>query len=214
MSVKLVIFDLDGTLINAYGAVYRSVNYVMREFGYARVSGETITRTVGWGERHLLASFMEPQDVDPALKVYRKHHREALKKGTKLLPGAKRLLRYLEEQGYKMAVASNRPTETSKILIKHLDIEKYFDYVLCGDKVARPKPYPDILKKVLAKFSCRPSEAIYVGDMSIDAEAGKRARVKTLIVLTGSSKRKDVMPFKPYAVMKNVYEVAGVLGGL
>lgn len=204
---KIVIFDLDGTLMNAYPAVYRSVNATVARFGYPKVSHLTIKRTVGWGDRHPLGTFVEEEDLDAALKFYRKHHAEALRKDTKLLPGALKILQYLEKYGYKIAIASNRPTKFSLIAIRFLGIRKYFDMILCGDKVPRGKPAPDILKAILKRFSLRTKEALYVGDMGIDIETGRRAKVKTVAVATGSNTAAELKALKPFAVIKNVSQV-------
>ncbi|MCB9756968.1 MAG: HAD family hydrolase [Candidatus Omnitrophica bacterium] len=209
--IKLVVFDLDGTLMNAYPAVYRSVNYTVDKFGFAPIAHSTIKRTVGWGDRHLLQSFLGDKigdkDIDRALSVYRQHHALALRKDTKLLPGALKILQYLQAQGLRIAVASNRPTKFSLIAIRYLKINIFFDYVLCGDKVARPKPAADILKAILKKFKLKPSQALYVGDMGIDVLTGRRARVKTVAVATGSSTIAELTALKPLAVVENVYQV-------
>lgn len=204
--IKLVVFDLDGTLINAYPAVYRSVNYTVKKFGFAPITHQTIKRTVGWGDRHLLQSFIGDKNLDQALKVYRQHHALALRQDTTLLPGALKILQYLQAQRLKIAVASNRPTKFSRIAIEYLKINQFFDCVLCGDKVSRPKPAADILKMILKKFALKPSEALYVGDMGIDVLTGRRARVKTLAVATGSSTMTELAALKPLAVVRNVYQ--------
>lgn len=201
---KIVIFDLDGTLMNAYPAVYRSVNATVQKFGYKKISHQVIKKTVGWGDRHLVGTFIAEKYLDDAMKFYRKHHAVALRRDTKLLPGALKILQYLKKNGFRIAVASNRPTKFSLIAIKFLKIETYFDMVLCGDKVAHSKPAPDILKTILKKFSLKRTQALYVGDMGIDIETGRRAKVKTLAVATGSNTAAELKALKPFAVMRNV----------
>ncbi len=209
--IKLVIFDLDGTLINAYTAVYRSVNYAMRISGFPPIDHKTIKRTVGWGDRHLIERFVGKENAVKTLAVYRRHHQEALKSGAKLLPGTQRLLTYLKKHKYKVAVASNRPTKFSRIVVRHLDIKKYFDYILCGDRVDRPKPYPDMLLKILERFSLKSGEALYVGDMTIDVQTGKRAGVKTVAVTTGSHTADELFKERPYRVIRRVAEVEAII---
>jgi len=211
-NLKLVIFDLDGTLMNAYPAVYRSVNFVMKEFGYPAVSHAVIKRTVGWGDRHLLKTFIGEKKVDAALKVYRRHHAQALRKDTKLLPGSLKVLKTLKDRGFKLAIASNRPTKFSLIALRFLKVEKYFDRVLCADKVKRPKPAPDILKTILRELSLKPAEALYVGDMGIDIKTGARARIKTIAVVSGSSTKKDLLKLKPHKVIVRVDRVLAEMG--
>ena len=209
--VKLIIFDLDGTLIDAYKAVDESVNYVMKELGLPRVSKQQIVRSVGWGEMHLLRRFIPPEKMKKATWLYRRHHPTSLIKSSRLLPGAKRLLDHLRKRGYLLAVASNRATRFSRLVTRNLEILEYFDCVLCRDKVRRPKPYPDILRGILKKLKVEPARAVYVGDMTIDVQAGRRARVKTIAVPTGSSTRGEIKRLKPYRIVKCVYEVASVL---
>jgi len=209
---RLVIFDLDGTLINAYLAVYRSINFAMKKAGFPTVSALTIRRSVGWGDRHLITKFVGIENLDKVLPVYRRHHRQALKTGTSLLPGALRLLKRLKKENYKLAVASNRPTLFSLIILNRLKIKKYFDYVLCADKLKRGKPHPDILEKILKRFSLTPEEAMYVGDMVIDLQAGKAAGVKTVAVATGSCTKKELARHRPYAVISRVDQVLDLLG--
>ncbi|MFA5262154.1 MAG: HAD family hydrolase [Candidatus Omnitrophota bacterium] len=211
MTIKLVIFDLDGTIIDAYKPVERSINYAMKQFGFPAVSAVTIKKTVGWGDRHLLQSFVGEHDLDQILAVYRQHHQTSLKKGSKTLPGAKRVLNYLKQRGYKIAVASNRPTLFSDIIIRHLGLKDYFDYVLCGDRVHRPKPYPDILKMIMLKFDIRPAQCLYVGDMTIDIQTGQRAGVKTVAVTSGSSTVEELRDLKPYALIKDIRKLIDIL---
>jgi len=209
--IQLVVFDLDGTLVDAYRPVERSINYTMKKFGFPPVSAETIKKTVGWGDRYLLQSFVGEKDLDPILAVYRKHHQTSLKTGSKTLPGAKRVLNYLKQRGYKIAVASNRPTLFSDLLIRHLGLKDYFDYVLCGDRVHRPKPYPDILKTIMLKFDLCPAQCLYVGDMTIDIQTGQRAGIKTVAVVTGSSTKEELRELKPYALIKDIRDLVKIL---
>ncbi len=203
-NIKLVIFDLDGTLINAYPAIYESFNFVMRKFKLKLQNHLVIKRAVGGGDRKLLEPFVGQCDVDKVLNEYRKHHKHSLVQKSKLFPKVEELLKYLKNKGLKIAVASNRPTKFSKILIKHLGIEKYFDMVLCGDKVKNMKPHPEIIKNIMCKFKIKPIETVYVGDMVIDVLAGNRAKVNMIAVNTGSSTTEELMAKKPKMLLKNV----------
>lgn len=209
-----MIFDLDGTLVDAYRGVASSLNYTLSQLNRAPIDDDTIKRTVGWGDRHLIATFVVEDDVDRALSIFRQHHARALKEGTIFLPGAKRLLSELASKKYALAVASNRPTRFTHIILKHLRLRQAFDYVLCGDKVTRPKPAADILEQILKKFSLTPNEALYVGDMTIDVETGNKAGVKTVAVVTGSSTREELASLKPFKIIDQVSQVAQIVEDL
>jgi len=204
---KLIIFDLDGTLINAYPAIIRSFNYTLRKLGYPPQDKLTIRRAVGWGDENLLKPFIKLNDLKKALKIYRKHHKNALIKESFLFNKVKKLLVYLKNKNYLLAVASNRPTKFSLILLKHLKIKKYFDYILCADKLKHIKPHPEILNKIMQRFSVSSSQTVYVGDMAIDAQAGRRAKVKTIIVTTGSSTKEEIKKQKPYRIISQISEL-------
>lgn len=209
--IKLVIFDLDGTLVDAYSGVASSLNYALTQLKYERIDDDTIKRTVGWGDRHLIAAFVAEDDVDKALSIFRQHHARALKEGTIFLPGAKQLLKKLKTEKYILAIASNRPIRFTHIILKHLRLQQTFDHVLCGDKVEHPKPAADILEQILKKFSVKPHEALYVGDMTIDVETGNKAGVKTIAVVTGSSTREEIAALKPFKIIGRVSDVSGII---
>jgi HAD superfamily hydrolase (TIGR01549 family) len=204
MKPRLIIFDLDGTLIDAYPAIIRSFNYTMRKLGYPAQKSKVIRRAVGWGDQNLLSPFVKPEHLRKALRIYRLHHKTALIKGSRLFPRVNKLLDYLKNKGYKLAVASNRPTRFSVILIKHLKLKKYFEYVLCADKLKHIKPHPQILNKIIRSFRLKPAQTIYVGDMTIDAQTGRRARVKAILVSTGSSTRNEIERERPYRIITRI----------
>jgi len=202
--IKLVIFDLDGTLVNAYAAINNSFNYVMRELGLKPQSADTIRRAVGWGDANLLRPYVRERNLKRALGLYRNHHKHSLLEYSRLYPYARHLLRHLKAEGYKLAVASNRPTEFSLILLRHLRLIDFFDYVLCADKLKYGKPHPQILNKIIRWFAFKKSEVLYVGDMAIDAQAGRRAGVKTVIVTGGSSSNFEIKRERPFRVISSI----------
>ncbi|MFA6216731.1 MAG: HAD family hydrolase [Candidatus Omnitrophota bacterium] len=208
---KLAIFDLDGTLIDAYPAIVRSFNYTMRAFGYPAQKTLVIRRAVGWGDKYLLAPFVKKKHLSGALLVYRRHHKNALRAYAKTIPGAKRVLRYLRNKGYRLAVASNRPTFFSRILIRTLGLKQYFDFVLCADKLKLGKPHPEILEKILKKLHAEAKHTVYIGDMTIDAQAGRRAHIDTIIVTTGSSSETEIVREKPYRVISDIRGLLKIL---
>lgn len=211
-AIKLIIFDLDGTLVDAYKAVASSLNYALKCVGLSPLNSGQIKRSVGWGDKNLVRRFVPARQLETTLSIYRKHHRQALKKGTKFLPGAKKILFQLKKQGYRLAIASNRPSPFVRIILKHLNVDHVFDYVLGGDQVKAPKPAPEMLKKILKRFSLKPSQALYVGDMTIDAETAYRAKVKNIIVLTGSSRRSEIIPLGPFKIIKRLEVLPSILG--
>ena len=211
--IKLVIFDLDGTLVNAYPAVSQSVNYTLGSLGFAPRSHTEIKRSVGGGDRKLMAHFVGEKQADQALKIYRPHHAKALKaKGAvKLLPGVLGVLKFLKAKGYKIAIASNRPTKFTRIILKVLGILELFDIVLCADRADRPKPYPDMLWSIAKRLKCDKKEILYVGDMTIDINCAHAAGVRAVSVATGSSSMKELKALKPWAFIYKMVQLKSII---
>jgi len=213
--MKLIIFDLDGTLVNAYPAVHASINHTLKAMGLPPRSAAVIKSSVGWGDRHLLETFVGKANVEAALKIYRRHHATALKTktGVRFLPGAKAMLAFLKRSGYRLAVASNRPTEATLLILKVLGARAYFEAVLCADKAQRPKPHPDMLIEIMRLLKVRKEETLYVGDMTIDVLTGRGARVRTVAVATGSSTPAQLKQLKPWRVIDKMSRLKTITGG-
>ncbi|HOX54663.1 MAG: HAD family hydrolase [Candidatus Omnitrophica bacterium] len=209
--IKLIIFDLDGTIVDAYDAIIDSFNYMMKKLHLPSADPLAIRRAVGWGDKMLLVPFVKKSLLNKALDIYRPHHRRALLKKSHLIYGARGILTYLKSKGYKLAVASNRPSEFSKILVRHLKIDNFFDYMLCADQLKRGKPDPEIILKIVDFFSVSKQQTIYVGDMTVDVQAAKRAKVKSIAVLTGSSSKEEIRKKKPNYIFRNVSYLKSIL---
>ena len=204
MKIKLVIFDLDGTLIDAYKAIAESFNYTMRELSLPQQSFLAIKKAVGWGDEALLKPYVPPKIMFLALKIYRGHHKLSLLRVARLIPYTRKILLKLRKRKIMLAVASNRPTQFSLLILKKLEIRKYFDYILCADKLRFRKPHPQILNSIVRKLKVGKSQTLYVGDMAIDAETGRRAGIKAFIVLGGSSSRREIEIARPYKIIVNL----------
>ncbi|MDD5617554.1 MAG: HAD family hydrolase [Candidatus Omnitrophica bacterium] len=208
---KLIIFDIDGTLVDSYPAIISSVNYTLGKLNIKRRGAIEIKRAVGLGDKALLKPFVGNKNVDFALSIYRRHHRKSLIEKSRFMPYAKRLLVYLNKKGYKLAVASNRPKKFSHLLLRHMNIKIFFDYILCKDELKFGKPNPGILKKIMRRLNASSANTLYVGDMVIDVKTGRRAKVKTFAVSTGSSYPWELKKERPDFLGNNLAKLFKIL---
>ncbi len=192
MKKQLFIFDLDGTLMDAYQAIWETLVYTLNKLGYPPVDFETAKRAVGHGDKNYIPRFFRPEHVEQASKIYREYHLKSLDGRVKLLPGAKELLEKLKETDKFIAVASNRPCESGMLLLKKLGIETYFDKTVFGDHVINQKPDPEMILKLLDFFRMDKEKAVFIGDMDIDVYTGKKAGIDTIVVPTGSSTIEEI----------------------
>lgn len=204
--IKVVMFDLDGTLVNAFRAVHASINHTIVQFGVKPKSLPTIRRAVGFGDKHLLAQFVGEANKEKAIRIYRAHHGDALHapRGVVFLPQVKSLLKSLKAQGLTLAIVTNRPQKFTLMILKILGIRSYFDMVMCADTSKMPKPKPGMILAVLKRKRVKKNEALYVGDMDIDINTGKKAGVKTVAVSTGSCSVSELKALHPYQIISTI----------
>jgi len=208
---QLIIFDLDGTLVNSYPAIIKSFNYTMRTFGLRQQPVGVIKRTVGWGDSALLAPFVTKPLLQKALGVYRRHHQYSLLRHVSCMPSAKKLLASLQKKGYVLAIATNRPRRFTHILLKSVGIRHFFSRVLCKDQIHFGKPHPSILNTIMRQCKVTKNQTLYVGDMAIDMQTGRRAGVRTYAVASGSNTFAELRRQRPTYVAKTLKQLYTIL---
>ncbi|MEW6001955.1 MAG: HAD-IA family hydrolase [Nitrospirota bacterium] len=185
-SIKLIIFDLDGTLIDSRIDITRALNYSLEPYGFGSFKVENVTKMVGEGITRLVEKILGETHgniKDDVLNRFLDYYSEHLTDYTTLFPGVRETLAILNEQ--KKAVISNKREHLSKKVLEQLGIGQYFDVVLGSDSVEERKPSPAPVRKVLEISGTIPEEAVMVGDSDLDIEAGKRAGVRTVGVAYG-----------------------------
>ncbi|MDD5496634.1 MAG: HAD family hydrolase [Candidatus Omnitrophica bacterium] len=204
---KVVIFDIDGTMVNAYKAIEVSLNYTLRKLGYPRAGLRAVRASIGHGDKDFVERFVKPEDVKRGLSIYRIHHRSSLLRYSRAIPGAKKVLNVLKKKGYKLAVASNRPLKFSRILLRHLGLERYFDVILCAKGKADIKPNPHLLLNVIKRLKLKKADAVYVGDMAIDVCAGRNAGIRVIAISGGSSSRAELKKERPFKIVSKPVDI-------
>ncbi len=195
MGKKLAIFDLDGTLIDAYDSIYKTINYISEKLNYRKFEYKEVKKAVGGGDGKLILNLFKEDYVKEAHSLYKKFYLDFLKNNVKIINGVYEFLTELKKRNLKIGVATNRSRFSVYPLLNEVGLENFFDVILCRDDVEEGKPNPVMILKIIEKFNFDKKDAFYVGDMDIDYETGKKAGVDTYIVLTGSSERQDFEKF-------------------
>jgi len=205
MDKKIAIFDLDGTLLDAYTAITKTFNYALEKLGYPPVSLERVKRAVGGGDINLAGKFVNKNDIPALISLYRENHIKFFDGDIKLMDGCRELLTFLKDKHIMLGVATNRAGFSVNPLLEKLNIKQYFDIICTKDDVQNPKPHPDMLIKIMDFFKNRSKkEVFYVGDMDIDYLTGKNAGIDTYIVLTGSSLKNELEEFEDINIFDNL----------
>jgi phosphoglycolate phosphatase len=195
--IRGIIFDFDGTLIDSYEAIAESLNHVRTSFSLPAFTVDEIRPMVGHGLEHLIASAIGPERVEEGVKLFRQSYAGLCERKTHMLPQVKETLDALDGRGYQMAVASNKPSYFARDIMKALEFDHLFVEVLGPNDVERPKPDPEMLEIIIMRIGLSPEEVVYVGDMPLDVEVGRRAGVAVYAVSTGSASRDALLEAGP-----------------
>lgn len=191
-STSGIIFDLDGTLIDSYEAIAGSLNHALIRLGRSPLPADRIRVMVGRGLEVLIARAIDceqPGDnptITEAVELFREHYDRTCVEKTTLLPDVGETLGALHERGYRMGVATNKPSYFARRLLDALGVGGLIPSVYGPDRVAHHKPHPEMVQRVLAELGLSASQAIYVGDMEVDIETARAAGVRVVVLPTGS----------------------------
>jgi phosphoglycolate phosphatase len=190
-SIKLVIFDLDGTLIDSRLDLIHSVNAMLRKFNRPELPGEVVASYVGDGAPMLVRRALgDPNDekfVKEALDFFLAYYREHKLDNTHAYPGIPKALQQIQSNGTnrKMAVLSNKPVNPSRAIVEALGLANFFVHVYGGNSFDTKKPDPLGAKTLLSETGTSPANAMIVGDSSIDVLTGRNAGIATCGVTYG-----------------------------
>lgn len=171
----LIVFDLDGTLIDSRRDLAWSINAMRASFGLPELSEETVVSFIGNGARTLVERSLAGYrvDVDEAFRRYRRCYAGHLAVFTRLYPGVDAGLKTLHDNGDKLAVGTNKSEDSTLEILERIGIRELFDGVCGGDAGVPLKPAPDSLLAFKARFGSE--ECWMFGDNYTDLEAGRRA---------------------------------------
>jgi 2-phosphoglycolate phosphatase len=205
---KLIIYDLDGTLVDTRRDIANAANYMLAQMGAPPLNDTVIAGFVGRGLHRLVASCLkteDPKKIEKGAKIYREYYKEHMLDYTRLYPGAKETLEYFKNK--RQAVITNKPNPFSEEILKALRVKDYFVEIIAGDADFPKKPDPTAVLTILKNEKVKPEEALFIGDSVVDIETGRNARILTLVMTHGFDSEEVLKSAAPDVLVRNFKEL-------
>ena len=224
---ELVMFDLDGTLIDSVPDIAVAIDRMLEGIGRKAAGEERVRNWVGNGSAALVARALLnrlvpseeiPQAIenlqadptglwDKGVAGFQDHYSNNCAEYTRIYPGVIEFLDHLAVRQVPMAILTNKPTLFTDPILEALKLDHYFQQVVCGDTCERKKPAPDQLNYLLEKFATKPQQALMVGDSINDVLAARHANVPVVAVSYGYNYDGPIANSKPDLVIDSLAEL-------
>ena len=198
---RAALLDLDGTLLDSIPDLAFAANAMRVELGMISLREDVVATFVGKGVDNLVrrslagsldAADPTPAEFDRAREAFYRHYHLVNGERARVYPGVIEGLKHMRDQGLKLAVVTNKPTEFTLPLLQRTGLAGFFDAVVCGDTCPRRKPDPDQVLHACELLGVTVQEAVTIGDSINDAQAGRSAGTQVLVVPYGYNEGRDV----------------------
>ena len=189
MNKQLIIFDMDGTLINSGDVITNTINYVRSHLGLERISKDVMLEQLNNPDINSAEFFYGTSEfTDSQTELFTKYYDENCTKDISLYDGIYELLEELSSKDFILSVATNASADFASKMLEALDIKKFFEYIVGADMVEKPKPQPDMLLKILEKLDIDIDKSILIGDSLKDTRAATAINMDAILVNWGFTK--------------------------
>ena len=210
-NIKLVIFDLDGTLIDQFGPIHRAFSKVLVQMGFDSPSYETVKRAVGGASDSTMAKLVGQERAEEAVRLLRPIFESEMLDGLIALPGSIEMLRKCSVSGIRTAVLTNKHGPHARAACSHLGFDSYLELVVGANDTEWKKPDSRLTRRTLDEFGAKVESTIYVGDSPYDYETARAVGMKAYLVSTGTHSFEELSEFPDCVVTYNLEELSRLI---
>jgi len=214
LGADLIIFDLDGTLIDSSEDIAWAANRTLVAFGQRERPVVSIKEHIGWGVKPLLEKLLPeaaPEMIAEAREKFLEFYGTHLMVDTVMYPGVEQTLRHFSARGKLLSIITNKPVGLTLRILDELKISDLFRMVLGGDSLQNKKPHPEPVEKTFKGLGIDPSRTVIVGDSPVDCEAGRAAGTMTIGVSYGFRGKAELQEAGCSIIIDSFPELKGCL---
>ncbi|GAA5417188.1 pyrophosphatase PpaX [Paraliobacillus ryukyuensis] len=210
MSIRTILFDLDGTLINTNELIIASFTHTLEKHTGRTYTREEILPFIGPPLDESMRHVDESQ-AEAMVQTYREHNIANHKKYVVAYPTVVETVKTLKEKGYQLGIVTTKIRETAELGVKITGMEGMFDVIIGLDDVTNAKPHPEPIIKALTELNANPMHALMVGDNYHDIESGHNAGVKTAGVAWSIKGEATLAKYEPDYMLKEMKDLLPIL---
>ncbi|MEC5425389.1 pyrophosphatase PpaX [Virgibacillus sp. C22-A2] len=210
MSIRTILFDLDGTLIDTNELITASFNHTFEQHNLTFTPEEVIE----FNGPPLVDTFrkIDPERAEIMVETYRKHNLAVHDSYVTAFPHVVETIEKLKQNGIQMGIVTTKMTKAVTMGLSLTGLNSYFDTVITLDDVKHPKPHPEPVIKAMEELKANAASTLMVGDNYHDIESGKNAGVKTAGVAWAFKGKERLLQYNPTYMLEEITDLLEIVG--
>jgi len=212
--VELIIYDLDGVIIDSTEAICFAFNKALEGVEEPPQPEEELRGMIGVALAEMFRTVLPPEKyhrIGGCFERYLEAFGEVSPGLTRILDGVEETIQYFKDGGMRQSLATNKSSLEAERILTDLDLRRFFDPVIGSNDVDAPKPSPDMIHLTLNKLKVEPEKAVLVEDSPTGLEAGKASRVHTIAAATGTHPRSLLALWEPDYIVDDIRDLRKIL---
>lgn len=214
--IKNIIIDIDGTLANTSEDIIKSLNNSLKKFNFKKkINFEDFKKIANLGSASMIKKIIKSNNyffIDKVNKYFLKEYEKNICSKSKLKINVIHFLNFSKKEKINLFISTNKSEKIAKILLKKLNIERYFKFIAGRDTFPFRKPNPNHLLFMKTKYSFKKKQTLYVGDTEVDAEIAKKFNLKFVLFKNGYTTRNHLsIPYDH--LISNIKQLNNICNG-
>ena len=218
--MALVMYDLDGTLLDTAPEITTAVNLTLQDFSHGSVTDNEVRRWIGHGTGFLMQQAWQATERGSThawpdvMSCFIKHYEETVGTSSQPYPKVLETLAYLKSIGVKQAVVTNKESRFTNKIIEAHGLGQYMDLVISGDSLEFKKPHPGVVEHCLHELDMMKGQSLFVGDSETDLATARAAGIIFWAVPYGYNHGRPIAMAEPDRIIEDISSITSYFEGM